>query len=512
MALIAVFVTSCDDLNSNMPQPIPTLDTIECEAGDKPTFELSASHDWQLSSDAMWCKFITSSGEVQDTSGKAGEHTITLKITDQGIKDTPTTANITIKMGGVTNTLVKVERAAKRAKMNIYDANGRYTECIELGYDSWIKFSIEADFRFAATDYPEWMELGIMEESNIVAGAVTGAPNERIEAYARIKNNGERECHPITAEDGHKVTFSDEACNNTFAFSIIYNGMSENDLSFVAPTSDTFGWEVSLDGKEFRQQDGETSEWVGYGSALTYKIAARNYEYTVLLIEKIIERGIPSHNFDASWMNFDYATMTLTIAASDTTRYGIVMALPNGIYNTVCNDLKGNIFELDDSAGIAIETIKYDFLKYILAEFTQRDFAERGEYEGFYVYHSLTALEIPATPYTNSAVMAEYGVSEAYTCPFVNSIEDKRPGVIIDPRMAEWTTETCETGRATAEVIYKGERLKISENEYYMGENKDERMAIHLWGPNSGYTEDVYVIFKVDGVAQKMLVVTPPAK
>jgi hypothetical protein len=510
--LSLVAITSCDTPTEEPQQPIPTLDTIECEAGDKPTFEFSASHDWQLSSDAMWCKFISSNGEVQDISGKAGNHTITLKITDQGIKDEPTTAKITIKMGGISQTLVTVERSAKRLNMRIYDANDRATQSIELGYNTWIKFSIEANFRFAATDFPEWMELGTMQGSNIVSGAVTGAPNERVEAYARIINNNERECQPITAEDNHMVTFSNEERSATFNFSIIFNGMSENDLSIVSPTSNTFGLEVSLDGKEFRQEDAESGEMISYGSSLQYKIAARNHEYSVLLIEKVIERGIPTHHFNASWMAFDYATMTLTVSASDTTRYGIVMALPNGIYNDICNDLSANIFELDDSAGIDIETIKYDFLKYILAEFTQCDFTERGEYEGFYVYHSLTALEIPATPYTDSAVIEQYGASEAYTCPFVNSVEGKRPGVIIDPRIEEWTTATFEEGRATAEVIYKGEKLKISENEYYMGENKDERMAIHLWGPKSDYTEDVYVIFKVDGVAKKMLVVTPPTK
>ena len=69
-----------------------------------------------------------------------------------------------------------------------------------------------------------------------------------------------------------------------------------------------------------------------------------------------------------------------------------------------------------------------------------------------------------------------------------------------------------EAGNATAEVYHKGELLKISENEYYLGENKDENMALYLWGPNEGWDgECVYIIFKVDGVAKKLLVVTPPA-
>jgi hypothetical protein len=45
-----------------------------------------------------------------------------------------------------------------------------------------------------------------------------------------------------------------------------------------------------------------------------------------------------------------------------------------------------------------------------------------------------------------------------------------------------------------------------------MGENTEERMSIHLWGPNDGWSsnENMIVIFKVDNVAKKILVVTPP--
>ena len=114
--------------------------------------------------------------------------------------------------------------------------------------------------------------------------------------------------------------------------------------------------------------------------------------------------------------------------------------------------------------------------------------------------------------YTDETKMAEYGVTLAYTCPFVNAVEGKRPGIIIDPRIEEWTSATQESGRATAELRYKGRLLKISENEYYMGENKDEVMAIHLWGPNDNFDEEVYILFKLDGKAEKLLVVTPPTK
>ena len=105
------------------------------------------------------------------------------------------------------------------------------------------------------------------------------------------------------------------------------------------------------------------------------------------------------------------------------------------------------------------------------------------------------------------------GPSEkVYSCPFVNPIEGKRPGIIIDPRIEGWTTNNHEGGNATAEVWYNDTLLSIAEDEYYIGDNKDEMLAVHLWGPNAGFSDNVYIVFKVNGKAKKLIVVTPPTK
>lgn len=511
LLLAAIMNFSCS--TENTPQILPEMKTITCNAGDRPTFTITAGDNWQLSSDATWCKFITSSGEQQDMSGYAGSHTITLKITDEGIKNQPTYAHITIKMGDSSAVIVTVERGADRLYMRIYDITETPINAIELGYIDWIPFYIEANFRFAAVDFPDWIELGIKDGTSIVVGAITGVPGEMTEAYARIINDGERECHPISAEDGYIVTFSDESGDNTFNFPISFNGMGKDDLTFVGPTESTFGWEVSLDGMEFRQKDDNTGVVTVYEEYLEYNIASRDNEFVPLLIEKVVDRGMPSYDFNATWMHFDVKEMTLRVDPSEVTRYGIVMALPSGIYNKIRADLAGNILEEDVSTGVeGIETVKYEYLKYTLIEFTQCDFTAQSEYDGMYIYHSLTTLEIPAKRLNDSSLLEKYGVEEAYSCPFVNSIEGKEPGIIIDPRIENWTTSAFEDGTATATVTYKGDSLKISEEEYYMGENKDERMSLHLWGPNEDFNDNVYIVFKVGDNAKKLLVVTPPAK
>ena len=503
IALLALGAVSCEKDPAPVGE-IPNAKEIICNAGDRPTLSFYVEGNWQLSSDATWCKFITSAGEVQDMSGKAGSHTITLRITDENIKNEPTFANITMKMGANVGIIATVERGPKQLYMRIYDITDTPIEAIPLGYIDWVPFRIEANFRFALVDYPEWIEFE--------GGSVTGIPGEQTEAMVRIIANGEREQFPIKKDDGYTVTFSDESGNNTFEFPIEYHGMSNFDLTFVGPTKDNFGWEVSLDGKSFRQTDSATDTTVTFENELQYTITSYKHDYEVLFFEKVVDRGIPTYVLDANWIKFDKETSILTVDATNDTRHGMVMAIPRGTYNKIRADLKGNIFELDYTSGIGLETVIYEYLKFILIEFTQTDFNERDAYEGMYVYHSLTAYEIPCKSYTNADVIATYGAEEAFTCPFPLPRDGKTPSIIIDPRIENWTTDTFTEGRASAEFWYRGERLKSSEGEYEMSENKDEDMAAQLFGPSNGFTEEVYVVFKLDDVAKKLLVVTPPVE
>lgn len=498
LAAATLFV-ACDRESKVNASAFPKMQELKCEAGKTTSFGFTMEREWQLSSDALWCKFITASGEQYDHSGGAGTHTITLRISDELIKDEPTVANITMRIGETERVVATVLRGAKQLTLDIYDTNGKRLDAINIGYEEWNTFVVKANFRFAACDFPEWVE--------VEGGAIAGDSDHSATARVRIVPNGDRERYPITAEEGHFMVFTDESGNNTIEHPIVFDGMGNDKITIAGPTNQYYGWEVSLDGEEFRQADEEGNYTTPEGG-LKYTITARNNEYELLYIEEKIDRGIRSYNLNADWMRFDTATMTLSVEPTNATRYGIVMALPMGLYNKIEGDIAANIFEEDASSGVAMPAIKSDYTPYILVEFTQRDFKELGDYEGMYIYHSLTTLEIVATTTTDNT----YSADEAFECPFINSVTGKRPGIIIDPRIENWNTIAYESGSASAEVWYKGEKLKISEGEYYIGENKDEVLALHLWGPNVGFEENVYIVFMVDGVAKKLLVVTPPTK
>ncbi len=501
---ITLLMGACDKEPVEESISFPELQTIECEAGDVTSFSFTTNHDWQLSSDALWCMFISSAGEVLDMSGKAGTHTISLRISDLELGNKPTEANITMKISDKTELIAKVVRGAENPYLIIYDTNDAPTNGIELGYGSYITFHIEANFRFAAVEYPEWVEFE--------GGSVSGNAGERVEGRARIINDGYRERYPITEEDGYRVIFADESGDIRIEIAILYGGMGGENLSFTGPSANTFGWEVSLDGKSFRQEDEATSEVINYPSPLKYLITAHNDEYYVLSFEKVVDCGIPSYRVDAEWINFDKEEMTLSVEASQKTRFGMVLALPSTVYNEVAKDIMGNLFEMDNASGIDLQTLKYDYLKYLLIEFTQLDFDESGPYEGMRIYHSLTTYEIPYTPYQNGEVMSKYDVSEAYTCRFPAPIEGKRPGVVIDPRTEGWNSESFEQGTASVELYCNGEQLTIKEADFMLGENTDEIISLHFYGMNGVFDSNVEILFKVGQEAKKLLVVTPPAK
>lgn len=504
IAISAAMFLSCDkekteDGNATMPQ----TQSIKCSAGERPTLSFTVNGSWQLSSDATWCKFISQSGDVLDISGNAGSHTITLRITHDNLTDSASIANLTMKMGDKTAIIAIVERSAREAEISLYDENGEYLYAVPVGFDSYTTFYVEANFSFAATEFPYWVEF--------MGGSVTGAANERVMAKARIIPDGNIERYPIDIEDGFTVTFADEAGEKSFTFPVVYEGIGDDKLMFTGPTEKPFGWEVSLNGKTFRQKNDANGTYVEYSDMLAFNIVAHNDDFEIICMEQVVDCGLPSYDIDAKWMSFDKETMTLTVEPATKSRYGSVMALPRGIYNQISDDIKGNIFELDYTTGINLETLKYEYLKYVIIEFTQMDFKERSAYEGMYVYHSLTTYEIPCENYNNATVIAEYGAEEAFTCPFPKPVEGKHPNIIIDPRIEGWNTDSVTEGDASVEFYYKGERLLQSRGEYELGENKDEVMAAQLVGPAEEFSEEVYVVFKVGDSAKKLLVVTPPA-
>lgn len=517
---VAIGTISCGADQEEVTPELPNMQVIQCSAGDRPSFVFTANNTWRLSSDATWCKFETSGGSFMEISGSAGTHEVKLVVGNEQIRDRVTIANITIIMGNNRAVIARVEREPDKYDLKVYDISNTPTNgIIPISYKDYTPVLIWANFDFVVVECPDWVE--------ILGGAIVGVAGEETEAFFRIVPDGHRERYPITKEEGHEIVFSspDGKAEKTFRCTIVYNGMGDEVITINGPTSEEFGWEVTADGKNFSQL-GADGEIVTFENELPFNIIAHNDIYDMVYVENVIDRGMPSYvvytddvsdedNLDC-WMHFNKERMSLTVDATKTMRHGIVLALPHGIYENHSDYIKDDIlFEMDNSTGIELPVLKNRFLQYIIASFTQRGTEEADAATQMHIYHSITAYEIPATPYHDSAVMDKYGVAEAYTAPFINSIPDRQPCIVINPRVEDWTTENYEAGNVGVEVWYKDKQLTMSENEYYIGENVDELLSLQLYGPKDGFKvggENIYVVFKVGGEAKKLLVVTPPVK
>lgn len=498
----------------------PAKQNITCNAGETASFSFSANTAWKLSSDALWCQFVTPAGDLQETAGVAGTHTITLRITDVNLSNDTTKATITIWMGGKSSVVAEVERGAKELYLKLYDAEGKETNSLALGYDEYIATTIKANFRYAAMDIPEWIEVAERDADGKVSvtNSIAGDANEGVEVLLRIVKDGSREAKRIALEDNMLISFMDKDRSVNFEYPITYLGMGDDKLTFVAPTESYYGWEVSLDGKTFRYNDDVSGTTTTFEDELKYKITAQDNDYAILLLEQHIDRGMLSFEcFDegsaGGWIEFDKEDGILRVNEHGgyRPRYGVVMALPRSVYRDFKSDAS-IIFDDDTSSGIVLPCIKSDYTEYILIDFVQYDLNKANQREGMYAYHSLTSLEIYCDPYTDASLTEKYGVEDIYICDFVNPVEGKAPGIIVNPLIDGWDVIGYEAGVVSLDVVMGDRNLKMSEGEFYVGENTDEELSVHLWGPKDGWNEDnVVIIFKVNDIAKKILVVTPPS-
>lgn len=515
--LLATLGISCQEEEATNIS-LPNEQTILCDAGDKPQLSFSVDGAWHLSSNALWCKFITPNGEMQDMAGKAGKVSVMLKISDLNQTEESSVATITIRVGEQCGTLATVERSSRDLYVKLFDAEGNATNTIEIGYDTYIETSFEANFTFAATNLPEWVEVAERDASGriTITNAISGRAGERITALLRIVRDGERENIKIGEADNKYITFANRDNSTSFRYALIYNGMGRNHLTFTGPTANAYGWEVSLDGKTLRNYDEGNDTTTTFSDELQYKIVSEDNNYHILLVEEHIERGIPSFEcFDEGdaklWIEFDKERMTLRINehSSNKPRYGAVMALPSGIYDELAGNYNA-LFEEDTSAGLTLPAINSDYTKFVLIDFVQHDIYGA---KTMYAYHSLSSLEIYCEPYVDAELATKYGTEAIFKCDFVNPIAGKTPGVIINPLIEGWDTAGHDKGIAGVEVTHGERQLKVSEGEYYIGDNTDEELSVHLWGPKGGWNgENVVIVFKLNNIAQKVLVVTPPAQ
>ena len=370
MALVSVTLfTACSSDDDDAVNPVfPQVQTIAGAAGDELDFTFDANENWSLASSAIWCKLVQ--GENADAfvlNGTAGKQTIKVKITADDASKDMSVAQLFLTMGGQKVAIAEVKRSAAGYELKVYDELGNdITETgIIVGYKDiagqpiYNKFSVKANYRFAVTNTPAWVELE--------GGFLVGTPNKPAVGGAAFKENqGVSAKYAIAKDANYTVTFSSEDGKAAVTVPVIYNGMTTNTMDVTYPTASQWAvWNVSLDGKVFTQNgsslNGETTNAFTFHNFVPFTLKTFGDAYQLVVFENK-ENGLFEDASGAVKLQGEKGDVKLTVAPLGSgSREFLVYALPQSVFESLENGLDGM---LEDD----FMSVKSDYDRYFLME------------------------------------------------------------------------------------------------------------------------------------------------
>ena len=374
MALVSVTLfTACSSDDDDAVTPVfPQVQTIAGAAGDELDFTFDANENWSLASSAIWCKLVQ--GENADAfvlNGTAGKQTLKVKITADDASKDMSVAQLFLTMGGQKVAIAEVKRSAAGYELKVYDELGNdITETgITVGYKDiagqpiYNKFSVKANYRFAVTNTPAWVELE--------GGFLVGTPNKPAVGGAAFKENqGMSAKYAIAKDANYTVTFSSEDGKAAVTVPVIYNGMTTNTLDVTYPTASQWAvWNVSLDGKVFTQNgsslNGETTNAFTFHNFVPFTLKTFGDAYQLVVFENK-ENGLFEDASGAVKLLGEKGDVKLTVAPLGSgSREFLVYALPQSVFESLENGLDGMLEE-------DFMTVKSDYDRYFLMDVVQK--------------------------------------------------------------------------------------------------------------------------------------------
>lgn len=398
MALAMMFIvsfTGCSDDDGEDGGPIapvfPELKETNCGANETTEISFEANLDWEISSNAGWCKFIN--GEISESimSEKAGKQTIKIAVSADGQNyNDDAIAEITLKMGEKSQVIYKIKRAKKEysdlvitdEEGNVYDAEHPLTikgNNISIPIYTSLKAQAEDGMEIGFTN-PEWLTYRINEET----GMYEFTFNTDNEEGLNIK-------YPIAQGNGVLVFATADAETaktdkiRKVEIPLIYEGVQADAIG-ISPTH--MNVIVKPDGQSIIS--GETTS-----SELVSTIIARNDEFHIIEFVQTYNSAEGAYTYDFSddgdvdWVqsvigtgeNKDKITLTVESNEGADEREAIVMVFPKVIYDKIKEDLAGNILKDGD-----IKTIYNTNIMSTLKQEKEEIQAERITFKAQYAY------------------------------------------------------------------------------------------------------------------------------
>lgn len=501
IGLLATFcLAACSDDDDKAETPVfPAKQNIVCNAGETTDFTFTANTNWSLASSAIWCKFKSDATEEYVVSGTAGTHTVTVMATDDDQKvEKASVAKLELTMGGETIVIGEVTRSAVGMELKIFDLEGNEidkTTGLKVGYDNFAQFKVKANFRFAATNLPGWVELQ--------GGSLVGAVDKEVTGGLKIIQDENREKYPVEANiEKNVITFADEEGKAFYEFPVYYEGMDPAKLDLKFPTAYPTNWIVSLDGQKFTQKSsgGSTGDATLY-KRIPFTIKTLNDDFEIVYMEEWEDwqgkKNISLIDPSMLWMHCEGENGKINLTVDEykpntawgepESRTGYVLALPRQKYTEIEANIEGAIVENGE--------IKYEYeQKYLLIAFTQKDVKEETDTQAFKVtYHDPSEGVMQEATCTKSKDNYGYETDEVYVIKQPNS---GNQALTIDPFMEgnfeeDWTVQ-----------VFMGDNNVTK--DYF--EPMDKTFTI---SNNKVLTEDLHICIKQNYQNVKVLIITP---
>ena len=485
--VMACGFTACDDNDDNVgTAPIfPEKQEINLAAGGSQEFSFEANTNWSLSSSAIWCVFVKDEVESFVLSGTPGKQTVTVKVTNDAPAHEISVAKLELTMGGEKVVIGEVRREAQGYDLQLFDEEGNPITELEVGYNDFKRFKVKANYRFAVTNKPSWVDL----EGNVLVGA----SNKEVTGGLEVHNNDDDANfgkYAITKEDGYTLTFASEDGKHEEKVPVVFSGMPANDMDITGgPTSNKWSWTISEDGKTFTNGAGVAGGGgTSYNKHVSFTLKAKNDDFKIVMIDEYTHNDKVHHEeMKDEWMQYaiyDKCKINLTADPLESDpRTAYVLAFPSAKYEEIKNDVIGNAF---DETG----ELKIEYERYLLMLATQKVIEQTTAAE-FKVTDN-TLKEIAIKKDTNPANQDTYGTSIVYT------MTQEQQSYFIDPLMGGdlgdiWTYQAWQGDKdVTIGSFFEGVGTQIS-----------------AWF-ESDLTQQVEIYIKdLQGLTKKVLIITP---
>lgn len=390
MALAMMFTlsfTSCSDDDESKNEgkvEFPTLQEATCNVDGTIEISFKAGAEWQLTSNAGWCKFVNGDFTESTISGKAGEQTVTVKIFNDGQNYTDDdVAEITLSMGGEEQVIYKITRPKKvfsgliikDEAGNIYNTENPITVKGNKGLGKsdivYTTIIVESDFETGISENPDWITV-----TNEGEGKYSLTFNKENKDGLNLK-------YPFTVEKGYQLIFGVKTDEERIDVSVpvIYEGFQADAID-ISPAYTNAVADVN----------GEITSGETVATQLVSTITALNDEFKIIeFTQTTNESNEYEFNFpeneDVDWIHAetdkDKVTISVDENQEESERTAIIMVFPKATYDSFNGNLAENIIDPET------KDIKSKYNTNVLTVLKQdklQQQAERISFKADYIY------------------------------------------------------------------------------------------------------------------------------